>query len=97
MRMQLEAVGIQVDGGVRVAAAPPDAAHLHDFRGLPLSEVLNRFMKWSQNGVGETLVKGGEEENVLMADLDRQAVLEVRKETPFLNDVRADLFPDIHS
>jgi len=58
LRMQLEAVGIEVGGEVRVAAAPADLVHLHDFRGLPLSEVLNRFMKWSQNGVGETLVKG---------------------------------------
>ena len=58
LRMQLEAVGIEVGGDVRVAAAPPDLVHLHDFRGLPLAEVLNRFMKWSQNGVGETLVKG---------------------------------------
>ena len=58
LRMQLEAVGIEVGGDVRVAPLPPDTVHLHDFRGLSLSEILNRFMKWSQNGVGETLVKG---------------------------------------
>ena len=58
LRMQLEAVGIEVGGDVRVAPAPKGLRHLHDFRGLALTEVLNRFMKWSQNGVGETLVKG---------------------------------------
>ena len=58
LKMQLEAVGIVVGGDVRVAPAPGGLAHLHDFKGLPLAEVLNRFMKWSQNGVGETLVKG---------------------------------------
>jgi D-alanyl-D-alanine carboxypeptidase/D-alanyl-D-alanine-endopeptidase (penicillin-binding protein 4) len=58
LRMQLEAVGIEVGGAVRVAPVPPDAKHLHDFHGLSLAEVLNRFMKWSQNGVGETLLKG---------------------------------------
>lgn len=57
-RMQLEAVGIKVGGEVRVAPAPAEAVKLRAFRGLSLSEILNRFMKWSQNGVGETLVKG---------------------------------------
>ncbi|MDH3684651.1 MAG: D-alanyl-D-alanine carboxypeptidase/D-alanyl-D-alanine-endopeptidase [Myxococcales bacterium] len=58
LRMQLEAVGIEIGGEVRVAPTPAEAVQLRAFQGLPLSEILNRFMKWSQNGVGEALVKG---------------------------------------
>jgi D-alanyl-D-alanine carboxypeptidase/D-alanyl-D-alanine-endopeptidase (penicillin-binding protein 4) len=57
LRMQLEALGIAVSGELRVAPAPAGAAHLHDFYGTSVAEVLVPFLKWSHNGVGETLCK----------------------------------------
>jgi D-alanyl-D-alanine carboxypeptidase/D-alanyl-D-alanine-endopeptidase (penicillin-binding protein 4) len=57
LRMQLEAVGIEVAGEVRVAPAPAGAAHVHDYYGRSLAELLVPFLKWSQNVVGETLCK----------------------------------------
>jgi D-alanyl-D-alanine carboxypeptidase/D-alanyl-D-alanine-endopeptidase (penicillin-binding protein 4) len=58
LRMQLEALGIEVAGDVRVAPAPAGAAFVHDFFGPTLGEVLTPFLKLSQNDVGETLCKG---------------------------------------
>jgi D-alanyl-D-alanine carboxypeptidase/D-alanyl-D-alanine-endopeptidase (penicillin-binding protein 4) len=58
LRLQLAAVGIQVDGEVRVAPAPVGASFVHDFFGPSLGELLTPFLKFSQNDVGETLCKG---------------------------------------
>lgn len=58
LRAQLEAVGVEVTGEVRVAPAPVGAAHLLDFYGPSLAEVLVPFLKWSLNPIGETLCKG---------------------------------------
>jgi D-alanyl-D-alanine carboxypeptidase/D-alanyl-D-alanine-endopeptidase (penicillin-binding protein 4) len=57
LRAQLEAVGVRVTGEVRVAPAPAGAAHVHDFYGPSVAEVLVPFLKWSNNAIGETLCK----------------------------------------
>ena len=57
LRMQLDALGIVVDGPTVLGRVPEPAVQLHDFEGLPLGEVMRRFMKWSNNAIGETLVK----------------------------------------
>ena len=56
-RMQLEAVGIELAGEVRVAPAPAGAAHVYDYYGPSVAEVLVPFLKWSHNVIGETLCK----------------------------------------
>ena len=58
LRLQLHGVGIEVDGAIRPGVAPAGATVLHRFEGLTLAEVVQRFMKWSNNGIGETLLKG---------------------------------------
>jgi len=55
---QLQAVGISVSGPVRTGSVPPDAHSLLRFEGAPLSDVLRRFLKYSNNQIGEALVKG---------------------------------------
>jgi D-alanyl-D-alanine carboxypeptidase/D-alanyl-D-alanine-endopeptidase (penicillin-binding protein 4) len=57
LRLQLEAVGVDVTGEVRVAPAPAGAAFVHDFYGPSVGEVVTPFLKYSLNEVGETLVK----------------------------------------
>jgi D-alanyl-D-alanine carboxypeptidase/D-alanyl-D-alanine-endopeptidase (penicillin-binding protein 4) len=57
LRMQLEAVGIQVDGAVVRGEAKDYPYELLDFEGRPLSEIVRLFVKYSNNTVAETLVK----------------------------------------
>jgi serine-type D-Ala-D-Ala carboxypeptidase/endopeptidase (penicillin-binding protein 4) len=57
LRMQLEAVGIQVGGETRAAAVPEAAIPLLAFEGKPLAEVVRSFLKYSNNSIGEALVK----------------------------------------
>jgi D-alanyl-D-alanine carboxypeptidase/D-alanyl-D-alanine-endopeptidase (penicillin-binding protein 4) len=57
LRLQLEANGVAVEGELARAAAPPGAFELIAFRGSPLSDIVQRFMKHSNNAIGETLVK----------------------------------------
>lgn len=58
LRMQLEAVGIAVEGDLRVGYVPQSAQSLLHFEGQALAEVVRRFMKFSNNFIGEMLVKG---------------------------------------
>ena len=39
--------------------APPDAPLLLEFSGHPLAEVVRRFLKYSNNSIGEALVARG--------------------------------------
>ncbi len=57
LRLQLEGLGIPVEGTVRRAVVPEGAALLHEFEGFALDEVVRRFLKWSNNAIGESLVK----------------------------------------
>lgn len=56
-RMQLEANGIAVEGGVRRAATPADAHELRAFEGFPLARIARLFLKNSNNMIAEALVK----------------------------------------
>jgi D-alanyl-D-alanine carboxypeptidase/D-alanyl-D-alanine-endopeptidase (penicillin-binding protein 4) len=56
-QMQLEANGIVVEGKVRRGAVPESAQELLVFKGFPLSEVVHRFVKFSNNSIAESLVK----------------------------------------
>ncbi len=56
-RMQLEANGIVVEGGVRRGMIPPDARRLLAFEGRPLAEIVRLFMKHSNNAIAEGLLK----------------------------------------
>jgi len=58
LRMQLEAVGIVVEGQTRVGSRPADAHELMRFSGRSMAEIVRLFMKYSNNAVAETLVKG---------------------------------------
>jgi serine-type D-Ala-D-Ala carboxypeptidase/endopeptidase (penicillin-binding protein 4) len=55
---QLQAVGVEVAGGVRRGLVPDDAVRLLDFQGPSLSEAVQSFLKYSNNQIGEALVKG---------------------------------------
>jgi D-alanyl-D-alanine carboxypeptidase/D-alanyl-D-alanine-endopeptidase (penicillin-binding protein 4) len=57
LRWQLAAVGIAFEGDVRRGSVPEGAALLHRFEGRALSEIVQLFMKYSNNQVAETLVK----------------------------------------
>jgi D-alanyl-D-alanine carboxypeptidase/D-alanyl-D-alanine-endopeptidase (penicillin-binding protein 4) len=57
LRMQLEAVGIAVEGGVRRGRPPAGARELLAFEGLPLGQLVSLFVKWSNNTIAETLQK----------------------------------------
>jgi len=57
LRLQLASVGIDVKGGVRRAYVPDGAHELVAFEGRPLSDVVRRFLKFSNNPIGETLIK----------------------------------------
>ncbi len=56
LRLQLEANGIHVAGGVRRAAAAPDASLLLAFEGLPLQQIASLFLKYSNNFIAECLL-----------------------------------------
>jgi len=57
LRMQLEAIGIAVEGATRRAAVPESALPLLTFDGHPLAEVVRLFLKYSNNSIAESLVK----------------------------------------
>jgi len=57
LRLQLEANGIHVAGGVRRGAAAPGASVLLSFEGLPLQEIASLFLKYSNNFIAECLLK----------------------------------------
>jgi D-alanyl-D-alanine carboxypeptidase/D-alanyl-D-alanine-endopeptidase (penicillin-binding protein 4) len=57
LRMQLEANGIAVDGGVRLARVPDTASSLYRFDGKSLAEVTRLCLKNSNNFIAESLVK----------------------------------------
>jgi D-alanyl-D-alanine carboxypeptidase/D-alanyl-D-alanine-endopeptidase (penicillin-binding protein 4) len=57
LRLQLESLGIEIAGGVRLGYVPIDAVPLLAFEGSPLSDVVRRFMKYSNNQMGEALLK----------------------------------------
>jgi D-alanyl-D-alanine carboxypeptidase/D-alanyl-D-alanine-endopeptidase (penicillin-binding protein 4) len=57
LRMQLEAVGIRVGPELALRAVPADAVPLHRFEGRALAEVVRLFLKYSNNQIGEALVK----------------------------------------
>ncbi len=56
-RMQLEAVGIRVVGENRVGVVPEEAEEFLVFEGKSLAEIVRLFMKYSNNLMGEALVK----------------------------------------
>jgi D-alanyl-D-alanine carboxypeptidase/D-alanyl-D-alanine-endopeptidase (penicillin-binding protein 4) len=55
--MQLAAVGIEVKGPIQLGGVPAAAGVLLEFEGQPLAEVVRRFLKYSNNSIGEGLVK----------------------------------------
>jgi D-alanyl-D-alanine carboxypeptidase/D-alanyl-D-alanine-endopeptidase (penicillin-binding protein 4) len=57
LRLQLEANGIHVMGGVRRGAAVPGANLLLAFEGLPLQQIASLFLKYSNNFIAECLLK----------------------------------------
>jgi D-alanyl-D-alanine carboxypeptidase/D-alanyl-D-alanine-endopeptidase (penicillin-binding protein 4) len=57
LRLQLASLGIEVKGGVRRAYVPDGAHELIAFEGRPLSDVVRRFLKFSNNPIGEALIK----------------------------------------
>ena len=57
LRLQLEANGIRVAGGVRRGAAGPEASSLLSFEGLPLHEIASLFLKYSNNFIAECLLR----------------------------------------
>ncbi len=58
LRMQLAANGISVGGGTRVAPVAVGAVELLRFAGQPLGEIVQLFLKHSNNHIAETLLKG---------------------------------------
>ena len=57
LRMQLEANGIAVEGGVRLGRVPDTAVSLYRFEGKSLAEITRLFLKNSNNFIAEALVK----------------------------------------
>jgi D-alanyl-D-alanine carboxypeptidase/D-alanyl-D-alanine-endopeptidase (penicillin-binding protein 4) len=57
LRLQLGSVGIPVAGKIRRAYVPDTAHPLLAFEGRPLSDVVRRLLKFSNNPIGEALVK----------------------------------------
>ena len=57
LRLQLEANGIRVDGGLREGRVPDDAPELLAFSGRPLAEIVRLLLKYSSNPIGESLLK----------------------------------------
>jgi D-alanyl-D-alanine carboxypeptidase/D-alanyl-D-alanine-endopeptidase (penicillin-binding protein 4) len=56
-RMQLEANGIAVGGEPRRGEVPKSARLLHGHRGKSLADLVRLFMTYSNNAMGESLVK----------------------------------------
>ncbi len=57
IRMQLEALGIEVAGPTLRGPVPPAAEPLLEFQGKPLAEIVRLFVKFSNNSIAESLVK----------------------------------------
>ncbi len=57
LRAQLEANGIAVAGEARLGAVPESMVALHPFEGQSLADVVRLFLKYSNNAMGEMLVK----------------------------------------
>jgi serine-type D-Ala-D-Ala carboxypeptidase/endopeptidase (penicillin-binding protein 4) len=57
LRLQLEANGVRVAGGVRRGAAAPEASLLLAFEGMPLHDIASLFLKYSNNFIAECLLK----------------------------------------
>ena len=57
LRLQLEANGIRVVGGVRRGAAAPEASLLLAFEGMPLHDIASLFLKYSNNFIAECMLK----------------------------------------
>jgi D-alanyl-D-alanine carboxypeptidase/D-alanyl-D-alanine-endopeptidase (penicillin-binding protein 4) len=58
LRHQLEANGVAVAASIERGPVPEGAFELIRFNGRSLGAIIRRFMKWSNNHIGETLVKG---------------------------------------
>jgi D-alanyl-D-alanine carboxypeptidase/D-alanyl-D-alanine-endopeptidase (penicillin-binding protein 4) len=56
-RMQLAAQGIAVDGKDRIGAVPATFREMLAFAGKPLADTIRLLMKYSNNNIGEMLVK----------------------------------------
>ncbi len=57
LRMQLEANGVQVGDQLVTGSVPAQATPLIAFRGRTLGEIVRLFLKYSNNEIGEGLVK----------------------------------------
>jgi len=57
-RMQLAANGIDVGGELRLGRMPEGAHEIFEFEGRSVAEIVDLFMKYSNNVIGETLLKG---------------------------------------
>jgi len=57
LRMQLEANGVHVGDELATGPVPPEATPLISFRGRTLGEIVRLFLKYSNNEIGEGLVK----------------------------------------
>jgi D-alanyl-D-alanine carboxypeptidase/D-alanyl-D-alanine-endopeptidase (penicillin-binding protein 4) len=57
LRMQLEANGVRVGDGLATGSVPPESVPLLSFRGRTLGEIVRLFLKYSNNEIGEGLVK----------------------------------------
>jgi D-alanyl-D-alanine carboxypeptidase/D-alanyl-D-alanine-endopeptidase (penicillin-binding protein 4) len=57
LRMQLEANGVQLGDALATGSVPAQAAPLVAFRGRTLAEIVRLFLKYSNNEIGEGLVK----------------------------------------
>lgn len=57
LRMQLGANGIAVEGDDRLGPVPASMTPLLEFEGKSLAEIVRLLLKYSNNAIGETLVK----------------------------------------
>lgn len=57
LKMQLAALGIEVAGTIRAGVAPKAAYELHSFEGRTVGEIVRLFMKFSNNGIAESMIK----------------------------------------
>jgi D-alanyl-D-alanine carboxypeptidase/D-alanyl-D-alanine-endopeptidase (penicillin-binding protein 4) len=57
LRAQLAGLSIDIAGATRIGYVPASAVPLLAFEGPPLSEVVRLFMKYSNNQIGEALLK----------------------------------------
>lgn len=57
LKMQLAGLGVDIAGRVRAGAAPEGSFELHTFEGRSVGEIVKLFMKFSNNGMAESMVK----------------------------------------